>query len=184
LAAEPDLLEFFKALADENRLKIAGLLAQDSYSGEMLAEMLRIKPATVSHHLSYLAHAGLVEARMEGHSKLYRLRLDAVHALANRLLASETLPQAAAAVDLAAYDRKVLKDFLLPDGSLKEIPAQQKKLLVVLRHIVQAFDDGRRYAEKDVNAILARYHADTASLRRELIGHKLMARKGGQYWRV
>src|SRR5258708_3239334 len=91
----PDLLAFFKALADENRLKIVGLLAHESFSGEALAERLEIKPATVSHHLARLAEAGLVTARMEGHSKLYSLRLDAVHAMANRLLARDSLPEAA-----------------------------------------------------------------------------------------
>ncbi|MCC6188914.1 MAG: metalloregulator ArsR/SmtB family transcription factor [Anaerolineales bacterium] len=184
MAAEPDLLEFFKALSDGNRLKIVGLLAQESYSGEVLADMLDIKPATVSHHLSYLAHAGLVEARLQGHSKLYRLRLEVVHAMANRLLASETLPRAAAGVDTGAYERKVLRDFLCPDGSLKEIPAQQKKLRVVLNHIVESFAPDKKYSEKDVNGLLARFHADTASLRRELIGHGLMARANGKYRRL
>jgi DNA-binding transcriptional ArsR family regulator len=181
---ETDLLQFFKALSDETRLKIAGLLAQGSYSGEVLAEMLEIKPATVSHHLSYLASAGLVEAHQEGHAKLYRLRLEVVHALANRLLAHDALPQTAATVDVAAYDRKVLKDFMLPDGSLKEIPAQQKKLQVVLRHVVQVFEPGREYVEKTINERLKRFHADTASLRRALIGYKLMARENGKYWRL
>lgn len=180
----PDLLSFFKALADETRLKIVGLLARDSYSGEALAAMLDLRPATVSHHLSRLAEAGLVTARMEGHAKLYTLRLDAIRATARQLLARDTLPQAAEDVDLAAYDRKVLRDFLRPDGSLKEIPAQQKKLLVVLRHLVTEFEPGREYAEKHVNEVLARFHPDTASLRREMIDYKLMRRAGGKYWRV
>src|SRR3982750_1720776 len=92
---EPDLLQFFKALADENRLKIVGLLAQERYAGETLAERLGLTPATVSHHLARLAEAGLVGSQMVGHAKLYRLRLDAVHGLANRLLAHDALPQTA-----------------------------------------------------------------------------------------
>ena len=187
---EPDLLQFFKALADENRLKIVGLLAQDSYSGEGLAERLDIKPATVSHHLARLAEAGLVEARMDGHAKLYRLRLDVVHGLANRLLAHDALPETAerllaqAAPAPSAFDAKVLKDFIAPDGTLNQIPVSQKKLQVVLRHVVQRFEPGRRYTEKDVNTRLAQVHADTASLRRAMIEYKLMARAGGEYWRL
>jgi|SRR5579859_5770279 len=184
METEPDLVLFFKALADETRLKIVGLLASDSYSGEMLAERLEVKPATVSHHLARLAEAGLVTARMDGHAKLYRLRLDVVHAMANRLLARDTLPEAARELEGAAYDRKVLNDFLLPDGSLKKIPAQQKKLLVVLRHLLRAFEPERDYPEKEVNAILGRVHPDTASLRRAMIEYKLMAREGGKYWRL
>lgn len=184
LEATPDLVQFFKALADESRLRIVGLLARDSYSGEALAERLELKPATVSHHLARLAEAGLVTARMEGHSKLYSLRLDTVHAMANRLLARDTLPEAARDLEGAAYDRKVLNDFLLPDGTLKKIPAQQKKLLAVLRHLRHGFEPGRAYPEKEVNAILARAHPDTASLRRALIEYKLMTRDAGQYRRV
>ena len=184
MQSEVDLLQFFKALADENRLKIAGLLAQDSYSGEVLAEVLGIKPATVSHHLARLAEAGLVTAHMEGHAKLYRLRLDAVHQMASRLLTEDALPNSAASVSDIAYERKVLKAFLSPDGALKAIPAQQKKLQVVLRHMLNDFELGRRYPEKEVNAILACYYADTASLRRAMIEYKYMERSGGQYWRL
>ena len=117
MAVEPDLLLFFKALADETRLKIVGLLADTAYSGEALAERLDLKPATVSHHLARLAEAGLVDAQMDGHAKLYRLRLDVVHGLAGRLLARETLPAAAerllaqAEPGPSAFEAKVLRDF-------------------------------------------------------------------------
>lgn len=89
-------------------------------------------------------------------------------------------------MEAEAYDRKVIGNFTRPDGSLKEIPAQRKKLEAVLRYVVQAFEPGTRYSEKQVNEILSRYHADTASLRRELVGAKLMAREGGggDYWKV
>lgn len=181
----PELVQFFKALADENRLKIVGLLARESYSGEQLAAILDVKPATISHHLARLAEAGLVSARADGHFKLYTLRLDAIHAMAERLLAEDTLPQTSADLDVEAYDRKVVKDFTRRDGSLKEIPAAQKKLLAVLRHVVRAFQPGRVYSEKHVNLKLARFHADTASLRRYLISYKLMERDadGARYWR-
>ena len=181
----PELVQFFKALADENRLKIVGLLARESYSGEQLAAILDVKPATISHHLARLAEAGLVSAKTDGHFKLHELRLDAIHALAERLLAKDTLPQTAADLDVEAYDRKVVKDFTRRDGSLKEIPAAQKKLLAVLRHVVRAFQPGRVYSEKHVNLKLARFHADTASLRRYLISYKLMERDadGARYWR-
>src|SRR6185369_3850815 len=104
---EDDLLKFFKAMADETRLKMIGLLARESYSGEMLAELVGVKPATVSHHLAKLAEAGLVSARMDGHAKLYTLRLDALHAMAARLLAPGPLPaDPLAGQALDAFDRK------------------------------------------------------------------------------
>jgi DNA-binding HxlR family transcriptional regulator len=182
--ATQNLLSFFKALADENRLKIVGLLARESMTGEQLAEVLKVKPATVSHHLAKLAEAGLVSGEMEGHSKPYTLRLDAIHDLAKQLLAEETLPQAAADLDVEAYDRKVLKSFLKRDGSLKEIPAQEKKLQVVVRHLSRQFEPGRKYTEKEVNKIIAGFHPDTASLRRALVDYQLLERdaSGRRYW--
>lgn len=178
----PELLRFFKALADKNRLKIVGLLARESLTGEQLAAILEVRPATVSHHLAKLAEAGLVTAEMQGHAKPYTLRLDAIHQMAGRLLAKDALPQTAADLDVAAYDRKVVRDFSKRDGSLKEIPAQQKKLLAVLRHILKEFEPRREYSEKQVNEVLARFHPDSASLRRAMIGYKLMRREAGRYW--
>ena len=180
----PELLTFFKALADETRLKIVGLLAQESFSGEQLAVILKKKPATVSHHLSKLAEANLVLAEAQGHTKLYRLRFDAIHQLAARLITKDALPQAAEDVDVDAFDRKVVRDFSRRDGSLKEIPAQEKKLQAILRRIVKDFEPGRHYAEKQVNEIIAHFHPDTASLRRALIDYNLMQRANGKYWRV
>jgi hypothetical protein len=85
-----------------------------------------------------------------------------------------------------AYDRKVLKSYLGPDGRLKALPTQQKKLEAVLRYVVQAFEPGVRYGERQVTEALARYHEDSAGLRRDLVDFGLMAREGGggEYWRV
>lgn len=185
--AQPtELLDFFKALADGSRLKIVGLLAREELSVEELAVLLGLRPSTVSHHLSYLSHVGLVSARAEGYYSIYRLDVGALQAMARRLLAEETLTAQAAGIDLDAYDRKVLEAFLLPDGRLRAIPAQQKKFQAVLRYVLQAFEPGSRYPEKVVNEMLEQYHDDTASLRRALIEYRMMAREGGggDYWRV
>ena len=182
---DPELLAFLKALADNNRLKMIGLLAQRPYSGEELSAMLGLKAPTVSHHLSKLAAVGLVSARAEGYYNMYRLDQTALQKI-RRLFSSADLISVAAGVDVDGYDRKVVHDFSRPDGSLKEIPAQRKKLEAILRHVVRDFEPGKRYSEKQVNQMLSRYHEDTASLRRELVGMKLMEREGGggEYWRT
>jgi len=181
-----DLLTFFKALADANRLKIVGLLAKKPLSVEELSSLLGIGASTVSHHLSKLSEAGLVSGRAEGYYNIYRLETDAVEKMAQKLLAQETLPSVVDDVDLDAFDRKVITAYLQPDGRLKTIPSQRKKLEAVLRYVVRAFEPGIRYSEKQVNEMLSCYHEDTASLRRELISVKLMAREGGggEYWRL
>ncbi len=179
-----EMVLFFKALADASRLKILGLLAQRPYSGEELAALLDLKAPTVSHHLSKLAEAGLVSARAEGYYSVYQLEEDALKQI-RLLFPSQDLAAAAADVDLDSYDRKVLADYTRPDGSLKTIPAQRKKLEAVLRHVARAFEPGKRYTEKKVNEVLAGFNDDTATLRRELVGSGLMQREGGggDYWR-
>jgi hypothetical protein len=70
------------------------------------------------------------------------------------------------------------------DGRLVSIPAQQSKRRVVLQHIVRVFEPGIRYPEREVNALLAVWHADHAALRRYLVDEGLLSREGGLYWRT
>jgi len=188
LTQSEELLAFFKALADPQRLKIVGLLAQQAYTVEQLAALLNLGISTTSHHLSKLAKAGLVKAQAEGYYSVYSLQTEALGAMARRLLSKEDLPQLASDVDLTSFDRKVLAAFSRPDGSFKAFPVQEKKFLVLLRHAVQAFEPGKPYTEKQVNQILSRFHEDTAQLRRGLVAYQLMARDtavgGGKYWRL
>ena len=181
---DEQLLTFFKALADANRLKIVGLLSQQPYSVEQLAALLNLRPPTVSHHLKLLAEAGLVSARIESYYNLYQLESGPLEQIARHLSTQERLPSMAAEVDLEAYDRKILHDILLPDGRLKVIPAQRKKREVVLKHVLKAFQPEVHYSEQQVNEILRHFHEDTATLRRELIAYKLMRRAEGEYWRI
>ena len=179
-----ELLEFFKSLADANRLKIIGLLAQGEYTVEQLAEILGLRPSTVSHHLTKLSKSGLVSARSESYYNIYRLETSMLESMSQRLLARETMPAVTADVDMDAYDRKVINTFCDEQGRIKQFPAQQKKFEAILRYVVQDFQPGTRYAEKLVNEILSRFSDDTASLRRGLIEYKIMAREGGggEYW--
>ncbi len=179
-----EFASFFKALADPNRLKIIGLLANQPLTVEQLAAMLNLGASTISHHLSKLSELGLVSARAEGYYSIYQLESEPLNSKFRRMLEKETLTQFAADVNLDSYEQIVVKNFSQPDGRLKTIPAQRKKLTAILHHIVRSFDPGKRYPEKQVNDILRRFHDDTATLRRELIGSHLMDRKDGEYWRT
>ena len=180
-----ELLAFFKALGDEKRLKIVGLLAQKSLCVEELAAILALSAATVSHHLRKLVEAGLVAALAEGYYNVYSLRAEALREMSKRLLSTETLQDTARVLDLGSYDRKVLRDYL-EDGHLKIIPAQRKKRDVILRYILQEFEPDRRYAETEVNEIISRFHEDYATIRREFVERRMMDREGGggDYWRT
>ena len=177
------LLQFFKALADENRLKLLGLLANQERSVEELAELLHLKAPTVSHHLTKLKEIGLVEMKAEGNTHLYRLNGEALRSLNKELLTPEKVAALVEVEDSEAWERKVLRDFF--EGlRLKELPASRKKRMVVLTWLAAQFDTSRTYTEAEVNEIMQRSHPDTATLRRELIGAHLMQREGGVYWRV
>ncbi|HET9914328.1 MAG TPA: metalloregulator ArsR/SmtB family transcription factor [Anaerolineales bacterium] len=180
-----ELVTFFKALADKNRLKIVGLLAEKSYSVEELSELLQLKPPTVSHHLAKLVEAGLVRSHAESYYNVYQLDQSVLEAKTRSMFSQQELASVASEVDADAYDKKVIKDYSRRDGSLKTLPSQRKKLEAILRYVVRAFDVGKRYSEKQVNEILSHYHEDTATLRRELVGFRLMKREGGggEYWR-
>lgn len=181
-----ELVTFFKALADSNRLKIVGLLAEKAYSVEELAALLQLKPSTVSHHLSKLSEAGLVQSRAESYYSVYQLDRQTLEEKQRTMFSQAELSTVAAEVDADAYDNKVIRDYSRRDGSLKTLPSQRKKLEAILRHVVKSFDAGKRYSEKSVNEILSKFHEDTATLRRELVGAGLMQREGGggEYWRT
>jgi len=197
-----EIIPLFKALADEKRIRIVALISARPLSVEEIASAVDLTPATVSHHLALLREAGLVEAAHEQYYTVYRFRqqplLDALRTIA------EAPPAAELDADLAKYDQKVLRDYLV-DGKLKTIPTQRKKRDVILRHLVEQFEPGHVYSEKEVNQILVAYHDDVATLRRELVQDnpqlvgiggaaslqqdgaalgRLLARENGRYWRV
>jgi predicted transcriptional regulator len=181
-----ELLNFFKALADGNRLKIVGLLAQREYTVEHMAEILGLSASTVSHHLTKLSKSGLVSSRSESYYNIYRLEIRKLEEMSERLLAKDTMSEITLDVDVDAYDRKVIKTFCAPDGKINQFPAQRKKFEVILRHVVSDFKVGVEYDERQVNEILSKYSEDTAALRRGLIEFKMMAREsgGGKYWLI
>lgn len=66
-------VEFAKALADETRQKIMGLVCCKWLSVTEIVEKLNVTQPTVSHHLAILKEAGLVQAREEGKQTFYSL---------------------------------------------------------------------------------------------------------------
>lgn len=179
------LVDLFKALSNESRLRLVGLLAERPRSVEDLAAALGLSASTVSHHLSKLKEVGLVAGERDQYYQVYRFQPERLHEVARRL--SEPVPVPAAAPDPEAeearFRREVLSSFLV-DGRLVKIPAQRKKREVVLDFLAEQFERGRDYGEKEVNAIIGRFHEDYCTLRRELImGGRRMTRDRAIYRR-
>ncbi|GAC1423146.1 MAG: hypothetical protein NVSMB54_03720 [Ktedonobacteraceae bacterium] len=179
------LLHFFKILADENRLKLLGILANGERNVEELAALLKLKAPTVSHHLAKLKELDLVRMRSEGNTHYYWLNAEALRTTNKLLLTTQKMASLVDDVEGDAWERKILRDFF--DGTrLKEIPASPKKRSVVLKWLANQFEYSVFYKEAQVNEILQRHHEDAAYLRRELISINsgLMQRDKGTYWRV
>lgn len=178
------LVEVFKALGDPSRLRILGAVAERPRTGKELTDLLAVGAPTVSHHVAKLVDAGLIAVRRDGQSRVYALDEAALSAM-TRLVAPRRDPelpaQASHPDDEEARERaKVMRDFF--DGArLKQIPAQRKKRVIILQHLVTRFEPQREYPEKEVNAILREAHEDVATLRRELVDYGFMTRTGGVY---
>ncbi|TQK72755.1 MULTISPECIES: DUF2087 domain-containing protein [unclassified Nocardioides] len=79
--------------------------------------------------------------------------------------------------------RQVLRRFFSADGRLMDLPTRHAKRLVVLDHVAQRFEPGRRYGWREVDAILREVHDDHAALRRYLVDDGFLSREGDVYWR-
>jgi len=177
------LLNFFKVLANENRLKILGILSTRECSVEELAVLLSVKEPTISHHLNHLKSLNLVDMRVIGNDHLYRLNAKVLQSMNKEVFVEEKLPSLAEDVDYSAYERKVFSTFL--DGEqIKAIPSGYKKRLVIYKWLADKFEYDKQYQEVEVNTIISQYHPDYASFRRDLVDLGFMARKRGVYWRT
>jgi len=188
-----DLLNLLKAVADENRLKMVGLMSERAYTVSEMAGVFNLTEPTVSHHVSKLHGAGLLRLKMEGNQRFYSInekRLATLKAYVNGI---EKLPTKVEkvksdtawveALDWNEADKKVLRDYVA-DGRLPNLPSKVNKWLVILRWIATKFEPGKHYTEKQVNAILRDINEDYATVRRYLIDYGYMRRElgGGDYW--
>lgn len=178
---QPEFLSFVKALASADRLRIVGLLSMGPKRAVEIAESLGAHPSDVNRHLEQLTTSGIIH-EAEG---VYDLDEKAIESLACGQFEGKR-PMYVPEEDQEEDVRKVLKSFLNADGSIRQIPQEGKKLLIILNYVLDAFAFDTTFTEKEVNTIIRRFHVDTASLRRAFIDHGMLAREsdGSKYWRV
>ena len=177
----PEILSFVKALASADRLRIVGVLARGKASQSDIAEQLHLPARDLYNHLTFLVEVGIVHEE----DGFYDLDEKTIESYARGQFEGKR-PSFEANEEETEDVRKVLKNYLNADGTLKQIPPQGNKLLIILNFIADAFAYDTNYTEKEVNTILRRFHVDTATLRRNLVDYSLMAREsyGTRYWRV
>jgi len=170
--------EILRALADPERLRVAGMLANADTSPSELAEALHLPSSRIRKHLNRLTATGVV--RLNDDRRTYRLDAETL-----RWAAEQVGPPREVGIALGAAnedEEAVLRTFFR-EGRLTEIPARESKRRVVLERIALEFEPGVRYDEKTVNVIVGRFHADHAAIRRYLVDEGFLSRERGRYWR-
>ena len=86
----PELSRLFKSLSDMNRLKILLLLAhRGAMHVSAIGEHLSQSQPAVSHHLTQLKNAGLIDFRREGKFNYYSLNEAGLHPLFEQFFGDE-----------------------------------------------------------------------------------------------
>jgi hypothetical protein len=195
ISAEPQiderraLIMSMQAMLDPAMLAvIAALHGGERVLSELAAE-LKLKPSLSHGPLGRLIFLELVAVRQEGGRLLCALnrpRLRELNGALQRL--SRDLfadPGRYAAIEatpgLDDDDRKVLRGYVRGER-LIQIPDGPERLQPVLRWLAARFEPGRRYPEREVNALIKAHHEDFATLRRSLVDYKYMDRENGVYW--
>ena len=177
-----EILDFVKALAHADRLKIVGMLVQKPVRLAEITEGCSLPTREVFNHLAFLEHVGVVHKKDD----LYELDTYGLEKLARRQFEGRR-PAYTPKPGLEEDRRKVLTIFLNPDGTLRQVPnsrTQAAKFRIVLEYLLAAFEPGAVFTEKEVNTILRRFNEDVAGLRRDLIDAGMLARErdGSKYW--
>jgi len=178
-----EMLDFVKALAHADRLKIVGMLVQKPARLPEITAGLSLPTRDVFNHLAFMEHAGVVHKKDDR----YELDTNGLETLARRQFESKR-PAYISKPDLEKDHQKVLATFLNTDGTIRQVPnsrTQGSKFRIVLEYLLAAFEPGAVYTEKEVNTILRCFNQDVAGLRRDLIDAGMLARErdGSKYWR-
>lgn len=67
----------FKAMSDENRLRILELLCEKEHNASELLQEMDFGQSTLSHHMGILLNAGIIRARKKGKWTYYTLHKEA-----------------------------------------------------------------------------------------------------------
>ncbi|MGG1594419.1 metalloregulator ArsR/SmtB family transcription factor [Terribacillus saccharophilus] len=175
------LVRFHKAIGDATRMRIIAVLKKGPLHGQAIAHKLGLKPPTITHHMTKLREVGVVYQRRDGNTIYFYLDEPRLTKLANSILqlGQESLHPSA---DLGAEEKlKLVKNFFSSDGKLTQLPAQEKKRVVILAYMIQHLKRHHIYEEQELNSYIQNYCDDYATIRREWIMHHFIYRDGNTY---
>lgn len=180
---ETEAIQLFKCLADKSRLQILKSLAIEDMYVERLAERLGLSAPTISFHLKKLSDAGAVSAYKNQYYMMYSLNKEIFQTSMLEILQIQSDEAQKQEQRDADYRQRVINSFF-EYGKLKTIPTQRKKERIILEVIAEAFEYDRMYSEREVNIIIADFHDDFCTIRRDMISERLLGRNGMEYWRM
>jgi hypothetical protein len=176
-APVPDAATIVGLLADDDRRRVFAALVLGASTLEDLRASTGLSSRRAATALARLVAGDLVVRSDQGEHVL----LGEAFQLAAMAAAPER-PAPDPTDDVPEDDARILRRYFR-GGRLTQIPPQRSRKLVVLDRLAQEFDVGSRYSERQVNAILRRFHEDVASLRRFLVDEGFLDRASGEYWR-
>lgn len=175
-----DIQRLARAFADPLRLRVAAALLEADSALDQLALRLNLRPAEIARQLAFLRASGFVIEQTVDDSIQYAFDLNELRRASRAAFASSR--PASPETDGDAFEQKTLRDFV-KDDRLVAIPANRKKLLVILGWLATHFEANADLPERDVNDVLARFHPDFATLRRDLVDFGFFTRDHGIYRR-
>jgi DNA-binding HxlR family transcriptional regulator len=176
------LVNFHKTLGDKTRIRIIALLKNGPLHGQALAGKLQLTPPTISHHVTKLREIDIIYQRRDKNTIYFYLnekKLEFMTQAILRMGSENEMIDSFQVDDNEKYN--VIKNFLQADGKLKTIPAQRKKKLIILEHLVKGLQMGKTYTEPEINEYIKQYHEDFATIRREFVMCQFMFRQDGVY---
>lgn len=168
--------EYLRVVVDRDRLALLGRAALGPFPVSELAEELGSDPKKLLIAAARLREAGLLQ---EDNS----LNMAVFAEIGSQLPPEERAAPEILAGDWNADELKVLNTFFR-GTRLTSLPSNRSKRLVVLECLVQQFEPGVRYPERQVSFMIQLHYPDYASVRRYLIDEELLARADGVYWRI
>lgn len=170
-----------QALADPDRLRIAGLIADRALTTAEIAAELGLPTESVTAHLALLGRGRLISTTRDRHERRVRLRrerlaeIDAWCAVQLESGLGEARPDGSVPPNVRQFFR---------GKRLTGYPAKQSLKLEVLGVVITDFARDTDYPEAEVNEIISRRGGDYAALRRDLVDFGFMTRDHGIYRRL
>lgn len=167
----------------QNQKNLLGLINAGLTDNE-IAKELDLSPSTVRHQ-KFMFREKAKQAKM--YLAVYELALkgNPLHENLINIHSTATMVDDRYITTTEEKD-KIIKTAFASLAPLKliEFPAKEKKKIVILQKIVEQFDHGRIYEEKELNQILKGIYHDYPTIRRYLIEYGFMDRTKDckEYW--